>query len=136
MSGSYADRFQEYFARDVAENAAKSLSNGAEMEFRIESTSAAAEVFAFRRVSPPRRSLKLIGARWAAKVFHDQLVHHPVNCGCFLVSQENASTLGLRQSYHLPGMACNSSDPQELRGRGSTHRRDTESAEAQWTMDN
>jgi len=51
MSGSYAERFQEYFSRDVAEKAARSLSNGAEMEFRIESLSAAPEVFTFRRVS-------------------------------------------------------------------------------------
>lgn len=51
MSGSYAERFQEYFSRDVAMKAAGSLSDGAEMEFRIESTSASPEVFTFRRDS-------------------------------------------------------------------------------------
>ena len=39
------ERFGDYFARPVAENAAKSLGNGAEIEFRI----GAAEIFTFTR---------------------------------------------------------------------------------------
>jgi hypothetical protein len=40
----YADRFSQYFGREVAQKAAKSLNNGAEMEFHVGS-----EVFTFTK---------------------------------------------------------------------------------------
>jgi hypothetical protein len=42
----YADRFSQYFDREVAQKAAKSLTDGAEMQFQVGS-----EVFTFTKVS-------------------------------------------------------------------------------------
>jgi hypothetical protein len=47
---SFNPRFSAYFARDVAERAAKTLADGAEIEFRIEgSDGSALETFSFTR---------------------------------------------------------------------------------------
>ena len=43
---NYTQRFQKYFDRDVAQKAAKSISNGAEIEFRV-----GAEIFTFTKIS-------------------------------------------------------------------------------------
>jgi hypothetical protein len=46
MQDTYASRFSKYFDRDVAQKAARSLSNGAEIEFHIHPTQ---EVFTFTK---------------------------------------------------------------------------------------
>jgi hypothetical protein len=49
---SYTDRFSQYFSRDVAERAARSIANGAEMLFEIaDSSGAIIESFTFTRSS-------------------------------------------------------------------------------------
>lgn len=49
-TGSYSERFSTYFAREVAQKAAHSLSNGVEMEFRIQgSDGKTAEEFTFTK---------------------------------------------------------------------------------------
>jgi len=48
----YTERFQQYFSREVAQKAAKSLSNGVEMEFQIQSAATdlnADETFTFTK---------------------------------------------------------------------------------------
>jgi hypothetical protein len=47
--GSMTERFSAYFSRPVAQAAAASLSEGAEMEFRIPLADNGEEIFAFRR---------------------------------------------------------------------------------------
>lgn len=59
----YADRFSQYFDREVAQKAAKSLSDGAEMQFHV-----ADEVFTFTKVSG-KNAIKPAAARDPQLIF-------------------------------------------------------------------
>ena len=48
-SSDFTSRFREYFDRPVAQQAAKSVSNGAEMEFQIRDGDATVETFTFTK---------------------------------------------------------------------------------------
>jgi hypothetical protein len=57
-SESFAQRFSAYFQREVAQRAAKSISNGAEMEFRVQgSDPSKAQIFTFTKSGGTNRVL-------------------------------------------------------------------------------